>query len=152
MFIRIWVCFELRFYSCFKNYRIKPFLCFSAEDDEAEKRHLHHFGLRERGADGEVAERKQPDQQKREDDLRQPAQQAVNEEFGAYPGHGEAAEFDQPPHVDHRERPGVEEPHIGRAGGTEPGLQVLLQRRAQVLEERRGNGEGNPEFEHERRL
>ena len=123
-----------------------------AQDQQPQDRHLHGLGLRVGGADGEVLEREQPDQQKREDDLRQPAQETIDQELSADGGHRVAAQFDQAPDVKHRERPGVEKPHVGRARRRQTRLQVLLQPRAQGLKESGGDGEGNPQFEHRRRL
>src|SRR3546814_20393509 len=52
------------------------------------------------------------------------------------------------PEVQEGKGAGVEEAHVAGAAGREAPLQVLLQRRAQVLHEGGENGERNPALEH----
>src|SRR3546814_2692685 len=52
------------------------------------------------------------------------------------------------PEVQEGKGAGVEEAHVAGAAGRQAPLQVLLQRRAQVLHEGSEKGDRNPEFEH----
>jgi hypothetical protein len=119
-----------------------------AEDQRAQDRDLNHLELGEGRADREVAEREHPQQEDGKEDLRGPAENAVDEEADVGRRQGEAAPDGQAPDVEQRERPGVEEAHVGGARGRQPALQMALQRRAQVLKERGGDRHRYPQFEH----
>ena len=117
-----------------------------AQEDEAEKCGLRRLGARIGGADREVAEREEVDQQEGRGDLADPAQRHPKKERGidrrqrigrAEMQHGDDQDGD---------RAAEAEPHEGRAVRAHDALEVLLQRRPQVLQEGGGNGDRYPEF------
>src|SRR3546814_20930971 len=55
------------------------------------------------------------------------------------------------PEIQEGKGAGVEEAHVAGAAGRQAALQVLLQRRAQVLHEGGENGDRNPELEQDRK-
>src|SRR3546814_16246688 len=81
-------------------------------------------------------------------DLADPAEQAVEQKQRVRRRQRIAADPVNRPEVDESKGAGIEEAHIAGATGRQATLQVLLERRAQVLHEGGENGNRNPELEH----
>ena len=119
------------------------------EDHEAEDRGLHRLGLGIGGADREVAEREEVDEEGGRDDLGEPAQHREEHEARVGVRPRESISLAERRHVDEGERGRVHEPAEGHARGAEGSLEVLLERRPQVLHERGGEGDRYPELHPE---
>ena len=117
-----------------------------AEEDKREHRRLRRLGARIGGADGEVAEREQMDEQEGRGDLAERAEQRPAEEGRVKRRQRIADEPMQHGDENKREGKAEAETHEGRSGRAHHGLQMFLHRRAQVLQKRGGDGDGDPEF------
>jgi hypothetical protein len=122
-----------------------------AEEDEAEHGGLDHLGLGVGDADGEIPVGEGVEQQRGRDDLRDGAQRHPRREAPIEGGQVLADAKVEQQQIEDRERKAEGVARVGRRVGAEPPLQVLLERRADVLQQRRGDRDGDPEPGHGRR-
>ena len=117
-----------------------------AQQDNAEQGRLDWLGLGEGGRDGEVLVREKMDQHARRKDLREAAGHAAQDE-GEVQGRSLGARTQQEA-AKQRQRQGrsIDKACCRRAPCRERGAQLLLQRGPHVLQERGGNGYGDPDF------
>jgi hypothetical protein len=117
-----------------------------AEKDQSEQGCLRRLGSGVGRADGEIAKREQMDEQESGSDLTERAEKRPGEEFRVHRRQRITDDVIEHPDEEQREGKAETEAHESRPGRAHHGLQVLLRRRAQILQKCSGDGDGDPEF------
>lgn len=123
-----------------------PSLAFSPRKISPKKGRLSRLGTRIGGADGEVAEGEEMDEQEGRGDLRQPADDGPEEEGAVWHRQRTARHLPEQEQIKEGERQAEAEPHEGCAGRAHDAFQVFLHGRADILKECRGDGDEDPGF------
>ena len=117
-----------------------------AEEDETEQRRLDRLGLGIGGADREVAEGKEIDEQQGADDLTDRADEGEQQEPAGDRGRRLAAGPQDRAEIERGERHAEKKPHEGDRAGGQLRFQMLLQTGPYGLQYHRRNGYGDPQL------